>query len=261
MRRNLLDHIYQSSTCLSGEEINTYLAGSATPEETRRVENHLLDCPLCSDAVEGYGEAGSTPLDASLEDFSVFKKKLPAEEGAKIRTLTPARIALRAAAAVAVLLLAWQGYLSLFRSPSADQLFAQFYKPYSNDISLTMRSEANPARQIHPALSGALSFYDKKQFAESQTLFEQCLNAEPDNHAARFFAGMAYFETEQWEQALAHFEKSKNAGGTYARKAAWFAILATLKTGDHAAAKTLLNDYLQGTGYMDAEAKALQEKL
>lgn len=46
--------IFQIHQCLSEENIKGYLTNRLSEEERFRVENHLLDCPLCSDAVDGY---------------------------------------------------------------------------------------------------------------------------------------------------------------------------------------------------------------
>ena len=72
MDKNLLPNIFMPSQCLAGEEVKAYLDGSISEEGRRRVENHLLDCPLCSDAVEGF-ELVDTAEVGMVEDFSSFK--------------------------------------------------------------------------------------------------------------------------------------------------------------------------------------------
>jgi hypothetical protein len=46
----------QNNNCLNLKEMSLYLEGKASALETRRIENHLLDCLLCSDALEGFEE-------------------------------------------------------------------------------------------------------------------------------------------------------------------------------------------------------------
>jgi anti-sigma factor RsiW len=53
MDGNIHQTIFQVSNCLGREELRAYLEDPISAEDRRRVENHLLDCPLCSDALEG----------------------------------------------------------------------------------------------------------------------------------------------------------------------------------------------------------------
>ena len=49
----MMSKIFDVRPCLSREEITEYLTGSLTETKRFEIENHLLDCPLCSDAVDG----------------------------------------------------------------------------------------------------------------------------------------------------------------------------------------------------------------
>ena len=42
-----------NSNCLSPEQMKLYLQNVLSPAEKRAVENHLLECEFCSDAMEG----------------------------------------------------------------------------------------------------------------------------------------------------------------------------------------------------------------
>lgn len=43
----------QRGACLSYDELLQYKRGTIDDEQKNVIENHLLDCPLCADAVEG----------------------------------------------------------------------------------------------------------------------------------------------------------------------------------------------------------------
>jgi TolA-binding protein len=47
------NRIFTPSGCLNQDTILLYISGKALPDDVRRIELHLSDCPLCSDAVEG----------------------------------------------------------------------------------------------------------------------------------------------------------------------------------------------------------------
>lgn len=47
--------IFESSGCLSEQELLDYLEGRMAPERAHEVEVHLSGCPFCRDALEGLG--------------------------------------------------------------------------------------------------------------------------------------------------------------------------------------------------------------
>ena len=258
MGKNLLQHIYRPSKCLAEAEIKGYLAGSIKAEGKRRVENHLLDCPLCSDAVEGFEQLGAThPQFHLLEDFSTLTQKLAPQEGGKIRRLTPGKVLLRAAAAVVILLVS---YFTLLQSPSGDQLYSQFYSSYQNDIPLDMRN-GGEVSTLNPVFEGALKHYASGRFAESLPLFEEALRSEADSDAIRFYAGMAALETNQFEKASGFFASFKNHQGGYAQKAHWYQALVAIKLGDKETAKNILDGLIAKGSFNEAQAIKLRSKL
>ena len=48
--------LLQYRDCLSADELNKYMKGTLPAQETQTIESHLLDCPLCSDALDGLME-------------------------------------------------------------------------------------------------------------------------------------------------------------------------------------------------------------
>ena len=259
MDGNIHQQIFQISNCLGKEELQAYLENKISAKGRRRIENHLLDCPLCSDALDGLEGVGSESL-RSLPDFASFRKKLPIEEGAKVRQLTPARWLRRIAAVAAVVVIAGAAYFNWFQPADNDELFAQFYSTYQNDIPLNLRS-VEGEQLLHPSFEKALKNYSAGNFAASLPQFEDVLKAEPDNDAAKFFAGMACLETGQWEKADAFFESARNSSGSYSSKAAWYQALSCLKLDKKEEAKPLLNELLKNGGFRKQEAKNLLQKL
>lgn len=260
MDRTLHRHIFQPSTCLKPEEIQAYLNGSLGRDASRRVENHLLDCPLCSDAVDAFEEMGSAKIHA-FEDFSDFKKKLPlSADTANIRQLPPSPMLKRLASVAAVLVVGMVGYFGLFRTPSTESLYHSYYTFYESDIPLNTRAVEGMS-SLNPAFVQALNLYEDRNFPAAAEQFEAALAKEPSIESAHFFAGMAYMEAGQFEKAIEHFAPISRGAGMYARKAAWFSILAHIKLGKKAEAKALLEDFSQQGGYMMTEANELKEKL
>ncbi|MCB9337181.1 MAG: hypothetical protein H6577_03560 [Lewinellaceae bacterium] len=258
MNGSLLHKIYQPDVCLSEQEIRDYLEGNASREDLRRVENHLLDCPLCSDAVNGVEMAGLSAIPV-LENFSAFKKKLPELQEAKTRRLTPGKFMARAAAIAAIFVLGAVAYINLSQAPRGDKLFAEYFSSYENDIPLTRSGEDTAA--LNPAFAIALNDYSSRRFSRSIANFEKAIAEEPGNDAAHFFAGMACLESSEWEKACQHLEGARKSGGAYASKAAWYLALAYLKMEKREEAKVVLEEFAKAGGSKAGEAKQLLAKL
>ncbi len=259
MNKNLHQHIFNTSTCLRKEELDAYTHGKLSSSERYRVENHLLDCPLCTEAVEGFQQATS-PAARQLESFSAFKKKLPRPSQGVIHKLEP-RPQLRLALAFAALLIVGLvAYLALFQSPSSNKLYKEYYSFYENDIPLSLRS-TDSAQLLSPALEQALNSYSTRQFVSSIPNFERALEEDPDNVSARFFAGLAYLEAGQPEMAAAHLEKVSHQSSSYSQKAEWYLILTHLNMGEKDKAKSLLEEYVKHGSFKTKEAAALLSRL
>jgi hypothetical protein len=61
----MINNIFKASACLTEAELKAYISQKLEGEELHRVECHLLDCELCSDAVEGLST--STDVDRELQ--------------------------------------------------------------------------------------------------------------------------------------------------------------------------------------------------
>ncbi|RTQ48591.1 hypothetical protein EJV47_16595 [Hymenobacter gummosus] len=119
--------------------LRQYAAGTLTPAERRRVENHTLDCALCADALEGYQQA--EPQATSPASLAELRQRLHARVEAEPAT-APRGGAWWMAAAAAVLLLAFVGLW-------------QWQQPAQNTAVVRSRPAAAPATQPAPAAATA----------------------------------------------------------------------------------------------------------
>ncbi len=225
----------------------------------RRVEDHLLDCPLCSDAVDGCEESGSHLTD-DLEDFEAFSRKLPGQlTTAKVRQLQPGGYFRQAIAIAAMLVVGAVAYFSFFKSASGPELYAKYHNTYENDIPVSLRRPG--LSDVDPNFAQALNAYSENKFSQANMLFERALQQQPDNEAARFFAGLSNLEANHTDKASAYLSTVANGTGVYSKKAAWYLILCDLKKGNKAEAKARLDKFIESGEIMVLEAKDLRKKL
>jgi TolA-binding protein len=72
------NRIFTPSGCLNQDTILLYISGKAIPDDVRRIELHLSDCPLCSDAVEGL--MALSPQTNVMDVLQEVKSKIFEEE-------------------------------------------------------------------------------------------------------------------------------------------------------------------------------------
>lgn len=65
--KNNINKIFNKRACLSAAELEGYVRNTLKPRERNQVERHLLDCELCSEALEGFMDSG--------KDISLLKLK------------------------------------------------------------------------------------------------------------------------------------------------------------------------------------------
>lgn len=244
--------LFQNHECLSEQDVRDYLNEKLTEERRFYIENHLLDCPLCSDAVEGY---------EWMEEAPVLSTSTPAVQPVKVIDFQRS-FWMRAAAAAALLVVSLFG-LSQLQGNADQQLFAEAFVAYESDLSVIVRGAATPPKApVEPELeAGALAF-EQGNFKSSIPAFEQYLKNNPDNQLVRFHLGVAQLEVNQLEHAIENLSKVLEQSKTYQREAGWYLGLALLKNGKRAKATQVIEVLIaQGPGRYYEEAKRLHSKL
>lgn len=94
---NRKKNIFATSDCPSPEVLQNYLNNTLSKEEKRQVEEHLIDCEMCSDELEGL--ASMKDIEKLPEIIDDIQQELGISEAKKIRL----RPVYQLAAAIAVL--------------------------------------------------------------------------------------------------------------------------------------------------------------
>jgi anti-sigma factor RsiW len=124
--------IFQAHTCLSEQDIRKYLDGQLDAAARHRVENHLLDCPLCEDALEGYElMRQATPK--------------PVAQSQPLRAVRGGRLSLvRIAASLLFVIASVLIYYFVFTTPNPENLYQAYYEPYESEMMQLFRQGASP---------------------------------------------------------------------------------------------------------------------
>ncbi len=128
MQKQTTDY-FQPEDCLSEEQILNYLNGKMSPYEQHKAEMHLLDCELCSDALEGIqimknpNDLKTINADLKQNIVSYLEEE---EENPKVKVMFPWRIA----AAFALIFVSAATLWIVLPKNNSEKMFTQEYKPY-----------------------------------------------------------------------------------------------------------------------------------
>ena len=100
MKKDLYNKIFAPSNCLSQQLMIGYLKGTLNEHQTHKVEEHLVDCELCSEALDGLMLVNSESLLGAVSDD--VKRVVHKEENK--RRAAPIGIWLAAAASFAIII-------------------------------------------------------------------------------------------------------------------------------------------------------------
>ncbi len=230
----LLKNIFGKKGNLGKKQVADYLKGNLDNEERRVVEHHLSECPLSSDAMEGFEEFGPEALD-DVPSFSEFSKR---RTGAKVRSLSGT------VNRVAAMLIGVGILTSIFiykAENKTERLYASYFSGFNDPDAFVMRSGTDIPDKEKSALDKAILVYQKDDFPTAILRLKSVLGDEPSNERASFYLGLAYLQNHNPEMALEQFSSfiGKEDSG-FSKEAEWYAALSQVKLGNKNEAKDLL---------------------
>lgn len=104
--------VFAETTCLSLDQLKLYHEDKLTPKQKHEVENHLLDCELCSAALAGFGIVAITAA-----DMADVNKRIDSLSGAQAPSLISLKTIFSMAAAVVMCV----SFYFVYRSFSSDK--------------------------------------------------------------------------------------------------------------------------------------------
>lgn len=226
--------IFQQRRCLTQREVRQYLNGELDDEQRYEVENHLLDCELCSAAVESYARnQGSGSFDEDIQSIRT-------EVNASARNPSPQRrLWLNRAAAAALILLAAYAAIRYWGASQPERAFTAYFEPAPNTY-ITYRSAGAEAAALPGELKQALEFYDAGAFDLSLPHFQNYLEENPDDLQALMLAANAHLHAGRADKAEQYLLRLEAEGELFQGQAAWYLALAFLRQGKEGPARERL---------------------
>ncbi len=239
-----MNKILNNTSCLTTEQIRAYLREDLNEDQHFDVENHLLDCPLCTDAVEGFANNYNLLDELPELDFLGAKEAIITPTPTVIKQL-PARKnwAMRIAASLLLLSIPIGGYL-YWQSNETERILAANFVEEDNPLIGALRSGDN-SLITNTELQNGLNAYQNKQYNVSLEILTSVLNTDPESVLANYYCGMAAAKLENWPVAEKQLKITRINAPDYFDEATWQLIATYLSQDKLTEAKELLYEVVE----------------
>ncbi|MBI3501516.1 MAG: tetratricopeptide repeat protein [Bacteroidetes bacterium] len=125
--------IFANTDCVSEDMLTKYISGKLSPAEKHEVEKHLIDCEMCSDAVEGLSNVKNISGITSELNHKI-QQRVEKKKEVKIIFLRQYRTQLAVAASIILIIgIVWFFKVNMsmkeLDSTSAEKMFAEKFEP------------------------------------------------------------------------------------------------------------------------------------
>lgn len=154
--------IFEHTKCLSEDTLMGYISNKLSPAKKHEVEKHLIDCELCSDAVEGWKMISDKQrINGATSALNQKIQQRTENKGVKIISLLQYRTRFAIAASILLIIsLVWffrnNNAIKELDSRSAEKIFADKFEPppaENNNEELTPFPDVKEERDSRPILS------------------------------------------------------------------------------------------------------------
>jgi hypothetical protein len=203
--------IFKKSNCLNKDEIEKYKLNELSGEELHKVESHLIDCPLCSDAIDG-----ALMLDNdSLKDDLLYISKNERSNSSFFR-----KNYFIYSSAAAILLLAITALLNISSNSNSQKLFNRYFEVYP-DVTTHTRSNGN-----NDNFANAMLLYNSGKFEATIKKLDKIKK----NESVSFYKGVSFLALNNTTKALEVLKPlTKDKENIFYYEANWYVALALLK--------------------------------
>jgi len=176
-------NIFESTDCLTHKQLLAYADNTLNSVEKHHFEKHLIDCPLCSDAVDGIMNRNNcNETKEIIEDLNI-------EINNKIKSKSSASSWKKYIYNIAAALLIGVGYIYLSHFPLSDShdLFNTYFKAHPNTVPI-LRGDDTKSND----LQFAMIEYEKNNYEESLYYLQKVLSYDKNHSEANFYSGISY---------------------------------------------------------------------
>lgn len=235
---------------LQFDDIRSYIEGKCSRNKILQIEKHLADCPLCSDAVEGYS------LNPNWTNDEKLVQKINNSNLKMNLSLSPYAPILGVAASLTILFYIGYNAFKYEEFYQNEKIYTEHYQALPN-MDITVRG-GNETSALSTEMKNAMNYYAKKDYLNTIRYLEIFLKKDPGNLQAYLYMGIAYMELDDEENAEKYLlaVRQANEGEEYL-EAAWYLALLYIKNNENKKAVVWLNTTMDENGFYAPKAKEL----
>ncbi len=192
-----------------------YTSKSINADERFDIENHLLDCDMCSTALEGFIQH---PQEINESNKPTKKQNWFYLAAATLLLLISA--------------FSFWGYKSTNR-PNA--IFADYYQRPSWNVQTRGATEDNQ-------YANAIRLYNQQHFDAALAQFNELIKVRPEDNRLRLYKGIAHLETEEYTLAEEELQTVRINSEIFFEEATWYLALLKIKKNQTVEAKSYLDE-------------------
>lgn len=146
---NKYHDIFERTKCVSEEMLTKYIDGTLSPAERHEIEKHLIDCEMCSDAVEGSSMVSGNKISSVTAELNRKIQDRVEKKEVKVIFLQQYRTQLAIAASIILVV----GLVWFFKSnvsmkemdnAAAEKMFADKFEPPPADLDNEATEQFEP---------------------------------------------------------------------------------------------------------------------
>ena len=147
------------------------------------------------------------------------------------------------------------GLLKTSQSFTSDELYAQYFEPYSNIIAPSSRGDASKNE-----INIAFRYYDSKNYKIASEKFES-LFASSETSYFLFYQAICELLIDNTDKAIKLLEQHKKYNDRLSNQTSWYLALAFLKANQTDTAKELFVKIIDNKSYNYESAQEILEKM
>lgn len=234
-----------------------YLNNDLSDSEKTEFEKRISDDKEFAETFETYKEiySGLEAKENRAEGEEALRQNLQAisddffenrSKGEKVTKVIPMKRWVQLAAASVIIIL---GVTFFFNRDHSTPSYAQYakYEP----LALAERGTEDSLKVLSER------YFNDKQYESASNVLEELLQKEPANTQAKLYLGIAFTETDQFDQAEKLFKEIQTGGSIFASKATWYLALTYLKQDRTEACKSSLMEIPESAEEYDQAQKLL----
>ncbi len=237
-------HIFSESTrgCLTQAEIDSYVEQNMAAANLREVEMHLLDCMVCSDAIDG------------AMDLRELEARQTQSSSSPLKWIF--RIA-----AVGLVLIGVVFAMKLYSAETQyETAFADAFVPYANDITATTRAVGSTNDDVDSTVVAAMAAYDQENYQEALESLKHAMAEGSDEDLLPLYAAISEIQLGHYEAALTYLDFVRVNDPDRYEEVLWYTGLVYVKLNQPTEAKEYLQQLVNESQFYSPRAQQVFEQ-